>query len=257
KTDYKFNVTHLNSYLNCPLCFYFKTILRIPASKDKFASLGTAVHASLSFLFNYLKNQNKLLSKDELLEVYRRNLLRENLSQKNFDEVLYQGAKHLSDYYDHYQSEFNCECLIDYDFKPDNVFMDGIPLTGKVDKIDILPSINNGLSNVNVIDFKTGNPDTKAQEMKLGADYFRQLVFYKILADNDPNFKYHVTSGSIDFVQKSKRSDKFVKKDYPLTDKDVAEVKVLIREVYQKILNLEFDPSPDCEDRDGLHELIK
>jgi DNA helicase-2/ATP-dependent DNA helicase PcrA len=46
--DYVFNVTHLNSYLRCPFCFYHQTVLRIPAVKDKFSSLGTAVHYALS-----------------------------------------------------------------------------------------------------------------------------------------------------------------------------------------------------------------
>ncbi|MBU3935097.1 ATP-dependent helicase, partial [Patescibacteria group bacterium] len=55
KNHYKFNISHLNSYLNCPLCFYYKTILRIPAVKNKYMSLGTAVHSAFNQLNTALK----------------------------------------------------------------------------------------------------------------------------------------------------------------------------------------------------------
>src|SRR5690606_999102 len=41
------NVTALNNYLNCPLEFYYKTLVRIPASKNEAMSFGSAAHYSL------------------------------------------------------------------------------------------------------------------------------------------------------------------------------------------------------------------
>src|SRR5690606_30724456 len=54
---YKFNVSHLKSYLRCSLCLYYKTILRIPQNKEKFFSFGTAIHAAVSGI--YLKKSNQ------------------------------------------------------------------------------------------------------------------------------------------------------------------------------------------------------
>ena len=254
---YKFNVSHLNSYLKCPLCFYYKTILRIPSVKDKYASLGTAAHAALSRLFNVYKKDNRLIEKSEFIGTFAYYLKRENLSVRNYEETLKRGTTALSAYYDHYQHDFNCNCLLDYDFAKDNVMIDGIPVTGKIDKVEILAHLTDGQPDINVVDFKTGNPDSKSSELKLGSDYFRQLVFYKLLADNDPQFKYHMVSGTIDFIQPSTRTKNFIKKDYVITREAEEEIRQLIKEVYQKITALDFQPTPDCEDPDDLHRLAR
>lgn len=263
--EYRFNVSHLNSYLKCPFCFYYKTILRIPAAKDKFASLGTAVHASLSQLFNQLKADNRLLSLEEFLAVFRQCLDKQRLSPRDHEETLVRGLDSLSRYYQHYHSEFSCNCLVDYDFSPSHIRLSVptpqepliIPLTGKIDKVDILSTTTGGKTNARVIDFKTGNPDSKSAEIKAGSDYFRQLVFYKILADRDPQFKYHVTQGVIDFVQPSSLRQSFIRKEYQITPQDESELITQIGDVYQKIIHLDFPISPDCSDRDNLHSLTR
>jgi DNA helicase II / ATP-dependent DNA helicase PcrA len=76
--NYFLSPTNLNSYLKCPLCFYYKTILRIPQSKNKYASYGTAVHSSLSSLLT------KKLSKEEFLKEFENNLKKENLNEQDF-----------------------------------------------------------------------------------------------------------------------------------------------------------------------------
>jgi DNA helicase-2/ATP-dependent DNA helicase PcrA len=184
--------------------------------------------------------------------------LKENLSHLEFSETLNRGNEILSSYYQNYQDTFSCDCLTEFDFVHDHVHLGDIPVTGKIDKIEILKTSINGSPDVNVVDFKTGNPDTKSKELKEDGEYFRQLVFYKLLADSDPCFKYHVTSGTIDFVQKSKTKDTFVKKEFIITDKHVENLKLLIEDVYEDILNLEFNEiGPDCRDSLGLHHLLK
>ncbi len=256
--EYKFNVTHLNSYLRCPWCFYHKTILRIPALKNKHSALGTAVHNSLSYLFDKLKETKKLISEADLLNSFNKYLLRENLSHLEFSESLSRGQEILASYYQNYKDTFDCDCVTEYDFSHDHVHLGDIPLTGKIDKIEVLGMNSNGKPDANVVDFKTGNPDTKSKELKENGEYFRQLVFYKILADNNPNFKYNVVSGSIDFVQKSKLKNNFVKKDFKITEEQIKELETLIKDIYKKIINLEFNSlGEDCRDDQDLHALLK
>ena len=60
-----------------------------------------------------------------------------------------------------------------------------VPIKGKLDKLEFFGK------DVNVVDYKTGDPE-KAKEKLLppndkkpnGGDYWRQAVFYKILVDN-------------------------------------------------------------------------
>jgi len=249
-TSYRFNITHLNSYLKCPLCFFFKTILRLPYPKTKSLSFGTSVHGALAYLTEIYKKDNKLIPLDRFLSIFDFNLKRENLSKNDYQDLLTHGHQVLTDYYKYYQKEFNGHCFTEHDFKFYNVRVNDIPLTGKIDKIEFLSG-----QNVNVVDYKTGKPDSKYQELSPEGDYFRQLVFYKLLCSEAKGFPYEVVSGTIDFIEKNNKN-LFVRKNYFLTDSDVAKLKSQITEVFSKIKSLNFTPNPKCEDKDHLHYLF-
>lgn len=257
KKHYKFNVSHLNSYLRCPFCFYHKTILRMPSAKNKSSSFGSAVHATLGFLIDTYRQDKILISEDKFIAEFETSLKKENLSDQDEQSSLFLGNTLLRDYYQNYKDSFQQNCLSEYDFAPNHVFLDEIPITGKIDKIEILPEKINGKTCVEVVDFKTGNPDNKYKELSRDGDYFRQLVFYKILADLDTNFQYYVSRGSIDFIQKSATRHKFIKTQFEFSPDDIEVVKNTIREIYQKIMNLEFNIlGEECRDSDHLHSLF-
>ncbi len=249
-TQYRFNITHLNSYLKCPLCFFFKTILRLPEKKSLPASLGTSVHAALNYLFTVYQKENKLITLDKFLSIFADNLKKQNITQTDFELLSTKWQPILTDYYQYYQTNFNGNCFTERDFKFYNARLGDIPLTGKIDKIEILDG-----KNVNVVDFKTGKPDSKYKELSQEGDYFRQLVFYKLLCQQSHDFPYHVQSGTIDFIEKDNRGN-FKKVNYQITDEHVSELSKLITDTYQKILNLEFAPSDKCDDPDHLHYLF-
>ncbi|MBP9818167.1 ATP-dependent helicase [Candidatus Shapirobacteria bacterium] len=242
--DYIFNVTHLNSYLRCPYCFYHNTILRVPQSKDKFSSFGTAIHAALSTAYTSTGNPY-----DKFVSV----LNHEHLPLADYQESLTLGKTLLDDYLANYPITKDIDHLVDFDFKHDHVHMDNIPLTGKIDLINVL---NN--KEVEVVDFKTGNPDGKYKELSEDGDYFRQLVFYKLLSTLDLNFKYEVVKGTIDFVQKSKQKGSYTRREFTITDEHLANLKTLITKVYAKILAQDFfHVGPDCKNKKNLHYLLK
>lgn len=243
-TQYRFNVTHLNSYLKCPLCFFFKTILRLPQVKTKSLSFGTSVHGALAYLYQHH------LSLEKFLGIFVQNLRRENLTDKDFQDLFISGKKILSNYYTQYQAEFAKNCLIEHDFKSYNVRLGDIPLTGKIDKMEFLDK-----NFVNVVDYKTGKPDSKYQELSSDGDYFRQLVFYKILTGHAHGFKYKVKSGTIDFIQPNAKGQ-FVRKNFNLTVDDEAKLTSQIKDVYTKILAQNFSIGSDCPDPDHLHYLF-
>lgn len=249
-TNYRFNITHLNSYLKCPLCFFFKTILRLPYPKTKSLSFGTSVHGALAYLTEIYKKDNTLIPLNKLLSIFDFNLRRENLSEQDFQDLLSHGHQVLTDYYERYKQDFSGMCFTEHDFKLYNVRIDDIPLTGKIDKIEFLSG-----NEVNVVDYKTGKPDSKYQELSLEGDYFRQLVFYKLLCSEAKAFPYEVVSGTIDFIEKNNKN-LFIRKNYSLTTADVSKLKQQITEVFGKIKSLNFTPDSKCEDKDHLHYLF-
>ncbi len=243
---YKFNVSHLNSYLRCPLCFYYKTILRIPQNKEKFSSFGTAVHAAVSAL--YLKK-----SQNDIIDIFTQTLKNERLPQKDYLWCLDNGRKILNDYYDQYKNSIKDGNECEHNFSNENIVYRNIPLTGK---IDLIEKIDGG--KVNVVDFKTGNVDYKSKDLSPGGDYHRQIVFYKLLLDIKNDSRLQFNQGIIDFVEKSKSKKIFVRKVINVTGEDIKKLKTQIEEVYQKILNLEFfEIGKDCKDKDHLHYLLK
>ena len=249
-TQYLFNVTHLNSYLHCPLCFFFKTILRLPQSKTKPLSFGTSIHGALAYLHNIYRLENKLIPLKKFVDIFNQNLIRENLSPRDYADLLNKGQTVLAGYYQHYQSEFNNQTLNEQDFRLYRVHLDNIPLTGKIDKMELL-----GHDQVNVVDYKTGRPDSKYQELSEDGDYFRQLVFYKILCDQAHGFKFQVNTGTIDFIEPNAKGQ-YIKKNFEISTAAVKSLEVQIKDIYQKIQNLEFTPDPKCDDPDHLHGLF-
>jgi len=237
KENYVLSPTNLNSYLKCPLCFYYKTILRIPSVKNKYASYGTAVHSALSALLT------RHLSQKEFLISFENFLLKENLPKQEFDDLLTNGREELSAYFDKYQDTFDQKCLSEFSFKSFNVHVDDVPITGNIDKVEIHEN-NKAIA----VDFKTGNPAKRDND----DDYKRQIMFYKILADNCSQFEFKIESGKLDYIKKCQQ------KEISITPEGIQDLKVLIKDVYNKILNLEFNQIGEkCEDRDHIHQFQK
>ncbi len=63
------NVTALNNYLNCPLEFYYKNLIRIPSGKNEATEFGSAIHFALEKLFRKMQDgqQDKFPSKEEMI----------------------------------------------------------------------------------------------------------------------------------------------------------------------------------------------
>jgi DNA helicase-2/ATP-dependent DNA helicase PcrA len=144
----------------------------------------------------------------------------------------------LSNYFNAYINEWNKVVVIERTIK--NVIVNGVPLKGKLDKLEF-----NGKM-VNVVDYKTGDVE-KAKDKLLGpnekqpdgGDYWRQAVFYKILVDNYDQKAWQVISSEFDFVEPDNKKN-YRKEKITITDADIATVKNQITTVWQKIQNHEF-----------------
>ncbi|MBC7867655.1 MAG: ATP-dependent helicase, partial [Gloeobacteraceae cyanobacterium ES-bin-316] len=198
------NVTALSSYLDCPLGFYYKNLIRIPAGKSETLEFGSAIHHALEKLFlKMLADENKNFpSSKEMLADFTRYLQkhRENFTQEEFDRRMEQGAIVLPQYYEKYVHSWNKIVAIERNIT--GVVVNGVPLKGKLDKLEF-----NG-KEINVVDYKSGNVDNALLKMKgpndkepNGGDYWRQAVFYKVLIDNYTQKDWKVISTEFDFVE--------------------------------------------------------
>lgn len=247
--NYKMSVTHLNNYLECPRKFLYQNLVRVPAAKNKHASFGTAVHLALYDLFMVFKSKSPATPAEHeraiafLLEKFEEYLDKERLPEIEHDDSLSFGKKILRSYYDKYSKSFNTNTLLEYNFEPMGINLEGIQITGKLDKIEI---VDEPARLVNVVDYKTGNPASKSKSMKPGGDYYRQIAFYQLLCDlarDSGQFKYKMLSGEIDFVQPNQ--DEFVKRSINISTEDLGILKSEIRSTYDAIKAQDFHMTED------------
>jgi DNA helicase-2/ATP-dependent DNA helicase PcrA len=245
------NVTALNNYLKCPLEFYYRNLIRIPSPKNEATEFGSAVHFALQRLFEKMKAHaaGQFPSKEEVLEDFQwyMHRHREIFTREAFARRMEYGLDVLSNYYETYLHRWNKIVVVERNIR--NVIVRGVPLKGKLDKLEFQGK------EVNVVDYKTGDPD-KAQD-KLrgpndknpdGGDYWRQAVFYKILVDSYEQKDWKVVSTEFDFVEPDRKKE-YRKFKIPIAAEDITTVTQQIVTSWKKIQNREFYTGcgkPDC-----------
>ena len=236
------NVTALNNYLKCPLEFYFKNLIRIPSPKNEATEFGSAVHHALEQLFRKMQDGglDKFPSKEEFIADFEwfMNRHRESFTKEQFARRMEYGQDVLSNYYEKYAGNFNKIVAIERNIR--NVLVKDVPLKGKLDKLEF-----DGKS-VNVVDYKTGDPDKAIPKLKRpsekdpnGGDYWRQAVFYKILVDNYEQKGWKVISTEFDFIEPDKKKN-YRREKLVIDAADTTTVTQQIVETWQKIQERDF-----------------
>lgn len=259
-SKYKLNVTHLNKYLKCKLSFYYENILKIPSARSASMGFGNAVHYAIEHLFRaMLEEENKTFPDTNTFVGYFKKGMQNYASHFTPSEYKLKiefAEQLLPDYYNTYVQDWEKAVRVEYRFS--NILFDAIPLSGAIDKIEFL----NG-KECNVVDYKTGDPDRAKLKMKAptkpgadlqeakfeevyGGDYWRQIVFYKILMDQDKTHEWKMVSGEIDLFQKAKKGN-FEKLKLTVTPEDELLVKKQIKDTYKGIMAQDFS---GCGDKD-------
>ena len=243
------NVTALNNYLKCPLQFYFQNLVRVPSGKSEATEFGSAVHHAMQKLFEKMKKTEQFPGKQEFIldfEWYM-NRHRENFTREQFARRMEYGQEVLSNYYDQYIHSWNKIASVEITIR--NVVVQGVPLKGKLDKLEF-----DGKA-VNVVDYKTGDIDKAKDKLQPphekdpnGGDYWRQAVFYKILVDNYEQKNWTVTSTEFDFIEPDKKKQ-YRKEKIIITPEDITTVTQQVKDTWQKIQDRDFYTGcgkPDC-----------
>jgi DNA helicase-2/ATP-dependent DNA helicase PcrA len=163
---------------------------------------------------------------------------RESFTKEQFARRMEYGATILSAYYDQYIDQFNKIVTTERNIR--NVVVKGIPLKGKLDKLEFDGKM------VNVVDYKSGDPDKAKSKLEgptaknpLGGDYWRQAVFYKILVDHYEQKGWTAISTEFDFIEPDKQKQ-YQRKKLVISPADIEIVEEQIQTVWQKIQERDF-----------------
>jgi DNA helicase-2/ATP-dependent DNA helicase PcrA len=239
--NFQMNVTALNNYLKCPLEFYYKNLLRIPSPKNENTEFGSAVHVALEQLFrNMQENNDQFAGIPFFLNAFDNymNRHRESFTAEQFSRRMEYGHIVLPEYYNKYIHSWNKIVSIERTIR--NVTIRNVPVKGKIDKLEF-----DG-KRVNVVDYKTGNPENGRKKIVRpsdkepnGGDYWRQAVFYKLLLDQQPQQDWQVLSVEFDFIEPDNKKN-YRREKLQISPEDEALVTGQITDTWQKIQNHDF-----------------
>lgn len=221
--------TALNNYLECPLKYFYVSLVRIPEAPSKFSQFGNAVHSALRFAVES-NAAGKPITKAQFLARFKTALRREPMTEGEEDELIKKGEKSLGVYFDKFAKTFpkNAKC----EFGVEGIELaKGVMIKGRIDRVDILED-----GTAHVVDYKTGKAKSRNQIAGLTKDadgnYYRQLVFYKLLLEKAKLYK--VKDAELDFVEGPKREV------FAPSDKEVSELEVEIRAMAKAVIAGEF-----------------
>jgi len=244
-SGFMMNVTALNNYLDCPLSFFYKNIIRAPYGRSESMEFGSAVHHAVEKLFQKMQDNgnNSFPSTEEFIEDFLQYMTRnrESFTREAFERRLQYGREILTNYYNTYISQWNKVVSVERNIR--NVLVSGVPLKGKIDKLEF-----DG-NKVTLVDYKTGSYekatikhhkfDPPGEYNPNGGDYWRQAVFYKILLDNYKQKNWQVTSAEFDFIEPD-AGNNYRKEKIIITPADETTVTQQIISTWNKIQEKDF-----------------
>lgn len=251
------SVSALNNYLECPWQYFYRNLIRLPEAQSRPQLYGLAVHGALNDFF--ARALEKEWSEKLLLDLFQTHLLKQPLNETDFNDLLRKGNESLAGWYQANAAGWPRNVLTEFKIRGVLLSPD-IRLTGVLDKIEFVGTGNE----VRVVDYKTKQPmsraaiqgDTKTDD---DGNYYRQLVFYKLLLNQYEDGKYKMQSGEIDFIEPND-SGKYKRENFVIKDEEVKELEELIKKVAAEILALAFwdrrCSNPDCR-YCALRELMK
>jgi DNA helicase II / ATP-dependent DNA helicase PcrA len=239
--NFRLSITSLNSFLQCPLGFYYEYILKIPRASSEAATFGTVMHATLHRYFeDMLRNNHYFADTKVALEYFQVEMERKMgyfgaSAYKRFSE---RGRQHLKAFIQKYRATWQRDVRLET--KLTNIPLKNVPLTGVIDKIEIKEK-----QMLHLTDYKTGNFDAKkitrpTKKNPNGSIYWRQMVFYKLLTENHPNWRLHtVKTAAIDWIEPDEKGN-FHYSLIEFEPEDATAMTKIIINAYEKIKSHDF-----------------
>ncbi len=240
--NFTLSVSSLNKFLRCPLSFYYENVLRVPVLASEAAYFGTAFHDALCLGFEkMLTSKPKAFPTERgFVKIFTGEMEKHRafFSKKEYERRLELGAQYMEEYVRTNFKSWTRNVWVEKEFK--NVEVEGVPITGVIDRIDFLDK-----QSVHIVDYKTGSH--KKEKLKRptkkdpnGGNYWRQLVFYKLLFENWRNNPRRAVSAEISYLEPDLKKGDFPKHKITFEVEDVNVVRTMIKETYGKIMRQEF-----------------
>lgn len=261
--NYSLSVTHLNRYLKCPTAFYFENLLRVPQPGNAAMTFGSALHYALELACKEVVAHGSV-PEDQVVDAFSRYMARHAncFTQAEYKRRLEYGESLLRSYY---ASDITTWTRASMPEQKVKAVYAGVPINGKLDKVELLTTSSR------TVDYKSGKfsnarkklqaPDFEktegamaqgkpvSYEDRVGGDYWRQAVFYRLLDIQSPVAPGKpVTETVFDFIEPDQDGNTN-RATIEVSDHDLEVVGEQIIDTYGRIQRHEFAQGcgdPDC-----------
>ncbi len=137
----------ISLYAECPQKYKFRYIDRIPEKPKHYFSFGSSVHLALEYFYGVKTPPPPSLL--EVLAYYKEHWIKAGYKdQAQEAQYFKEGEGILTLFYEKHIPDYQVPLFVEYHF---NMEIDGVPVTGKVDRVDRMPD-----GRFSVVDYKTG-----------------------------------------------------------------------------------------------------
>ncbi len=253
--EYVLSPTAFIDFLNIaeagPQNFMERHILRIPTLGSVAGSYGNAIHAALETAQRLVNNSS--LEFGTVLDRFEATLESEHLLPTDRKRLQAKGQKLLSDLLEHGGLALSKGSLAEQRIA--DIFVGEARIKGK---LDLITAKNEQLI---ISDYKTGKAlpsfDTKNQSLLIKTwRHKTQLLFYALLASESSRYKSKDISAQMIYLEADNPKQRILTMNP--TKNELDELKVVIKAVWQHIMNLDFpDVSAYPEDYKGVELFIE
>lgn len=244
------NATGVSKYLNCQIKFYYENILRVPGARKAAPGYGNALHYALDQFSREMERTpgRAVPPIGALLFHFEKGMMKykSHFTSAEYEAHMYEGKATLKHFYENSKHTWTLPVANKTEYRVLTNYNE-IPISGIIDRIAIFENY------IDIYDYKTGKYDARKvsstiDENKYGGDYWRQAVFYKILLDQELQFRGKLKSANVVYLQKEEDN---IIREIKVNDEAVNVVKEQISLVYNGIKNYEF--SKGCNNCSWCH----
>ena len=260
--DSGLSVTALNRFISCPREFFYESILKIPQAPSASAEKGNAMHEAIDHVWQLEKKDTQTIQETLEKSVGEYFSSRSLLPRFEKEQIVAELVKDAPIVAEALQGHFSSEGEIKSETWIEKRFETSYkktPIDMKIHgKLDVVIETEKEIS---VFDYKTREALSiaaiKGETKSFDGEYFRQLVFYRLLLENKLNTK-HISLALVFVKPDDKGRCAMVAPIIEATD--VENLKKEIENLVEKVWSGEFlskkCDNPDCPSC-ALMEMIK
>ncbi|HEX7963203.1 MAG TPA: ATP-dependent DNA helicase [Candidatus Saccharimonadales bacterium] len=238
--NFQLSPTHVNDFIDLtysgPQSFFLRTILRFPQAPRPEMQYGNAMHETLEWLHNTVKQTGTLPLEPELAAAYEQRLIAQRLNAHDTKLFLERGTAALAAYLQQRGADITPNTVAEHNFRSEGVLIGKAHLSGKIDKL----ILDREAKTIAIVDYKTGKSFSRwAHDIKLHK-YRHQLYLYRALVEGSHTYAgYRVVSASLEFVEPDDEG-RIHELRLEFDEAEYARTKRLAEAVWQRIMQLDL-----------------